>query len=143
MSTLLLASGLVDKVGKQPIKLETLMCHFAKPGGHKLRGIKVQMLVTKLDWDSERWNPGKVRRVKGMGGVVVIDLETDGKTPNIKESKNTATTPPPARQPPAQEIFMMRQYLPIRLIDIVAKFQQKARESIEVSLVVEEGVAFV
>ena len=38
---------------------------------------------------------------------------------------------------------MMRQYLPIRLIDIVAKFQQKARESIEVSLVVEEGVAFV
>ena len=77
------------------------------------------------------------------GGVVVIDLETDGKTPNIKESKNTATTPQPARQPPAQEIFMMRQYLPIRLIDIVAKFQQKARESIEVSLVVEEGVAFV
>lgn len=68
LSTLLLASGLVDKVGKQPIKLETLMCHFAKPGGHKLWGIKVQMLMTKPDWDSERWNPGKVRRVKGMGG---------------------------------------------------------------------------
>lgn len=74
---------------------------------------------------------------------MVIDLETDGKTPNIKESKNAATTPQPARKPPAQEIFMMRQYLPIRLIDIVAKFQQKARESIEVSLVVEEGVVFV
>ena len=46
LSTLLLASGLGDKVGKQPIKLETLMCHFAKPGGHKLPGIKVQMLMT-------------------------------------------------------------------------------------------------
>ena len=72
----------------------------------------------------------------------MIDPETDRMTPNIKESKNTATTLQPARQPPAQEIFMMRQYLPIRLIDIVAKFQQKARESIEVWLVVEEGMAF-
>lgn len=68
MSTLLLASGLVDKVGKQPIKLKTLVCHFAKLGGHKLPGIKVQMLVIKPDWDSERWNLGKVRRVKRMWG---------------------------------------------------------------------------
>ena len=124
LSTLLLASGLVDKVGKQPSKLETLMCQFAKLEGHKLPGIKVQMLMTKPDWDSERWNPRKVRRVMGMvgGGVVVIDPEIDRMTPNIKESKNTATTPQPARQPPAQEIFMMRQYLPIRPINIVAKY---------------------
>ena len=34
MSTTLLASGLVDKVEEQQIKLENLMCHFAKLGGH-------------------------------------------------------------------------------------------------------------
>lgn len=41
-----------------------------------------------------------------------------------------------------QETFMIRKYFLSELIDTAAKFQQKARESIEVWLVVEEGVAF-
>ena len=49
LSTTLLASGLTDKVGEQNNKLETLACHFAKLGGHKLSWIKVRVLVTKCD----------------------------------------------------------------------------------------------
>lgn len=40
MSTLLLASGLADKVGKQYKKLENLVCCFVKLGGHKMQRIK-------------------------------------------------------------------------------------------------------
>lgn len=36
----------------------------------------------------------------------------------------------PVRQLSIQETFMMRKYTPGELIDISAKFQQKARESI-------------
>lgn len=41
VSTSLLASGLADKVGEQSKKLETLVCWFAKLGGHKMLRIKV------------------------------------------------------------------------------------------------------
>lgn len=44
--------------------MEKLTHHFAKVGGHKLPQIKVQKLVTYPDGDAEKWNPGKVRRVK-------------------------------------------------------------------------------
>lgn len=36
LSTILLASGLADKLEEQVNKLETLVCHFAKLGRYKL-----------------------------------------------------------------------------------------------------------
>lgn len=51
----------------------------------------------------------------------MIDSETDEMCPpssNTKESKSTET-------------FMMREYTPAGLIDIVVKLQQKTRESIQ------------
>lgn len=57
MSTTLEAPGLADKVGAQDDKLETLVCCFAKLGRHKLPPIKVQALVTKPEWDAQKWNP--------------------------------------------------------------------------------------
>lgn len=66
---------------------------------------------------------------------MVTDSETDEMcppTPNTKESKSTtATTTQPARQPPIQEMFMKREVTPGGLTDIIAKFQQKARETIQ------------
>lgn len=49
MSATLLASELTNKVGEQDNKLETSVCHFAKPGGHKLPQIKLRILETKPD----------------------------------------------------------------------------------------------
>ena len=54
LSTILPASELADKVREQDNKLETIACHFAKLGGHKLPWIKVQALVTKPVWDTKR-----------------------------------------------------------------------------------------
>ena len=48
LSTILLFSGLTDKVEEQN-NLETLACHFSKLGGHKLPWMKIQVLVTKPD----------------------------------------------------------------------------------------------
>ena len=70
LSTTLLASGLADKVGEHDNKLQTLVCHFAKLGGHKLWWIKVQALVTKPDCDQVLVTKlrggisGKVKRIK-------------------------------------------------------------------------------
>lgn len=41
----LLASGLADKVGEHINKLESVACHFTKPGGHRLPRIVI-VLVT-------------------------------------------------------------------------------------------------
>lgn len=50
--------------------------------------------------------------------------------PNTKTSESTAAAPA-SRAAPAQEAFGMRAYTPTELIDIGAKSQQKARESIQ------------
>lgn len=52
-TTLLLELG--DMVREQDT-WETLSCHFAKLGRHQLPWIKAQVLVTKPDWDTKRWN---------------------------------------------------------------------------------------
>lgn len=52
-------------------------------------------------------------------------------TPNTKKNNSTAkTTPARGGQPPCQETFMMREYMPTELIDLSANFQQKAKEII-------------
>ena len=51
VSTTLLALGQAEKVGEQDNELETFTCHFAR-------------LVTRLNWNTWRWNPEKVRTVK-------------------------------------------------------------------------------
>ena len=52
----LLALELADKVGKQDNNLEILVCLFVKLGGHKILWIKIQVLVTKPDKDTKKWN---------------------------------------------------------------------------------------
>lgn len=64
ISTTLLASRLADKVGEQDNKLENLACYFAKVGGCKLLWRKVQVLVTKPDWDLRGGIPEKVKKLK-------------------------------------------------------------------------------
>ena len=76
LSTALLASGLGDKVGEQDNQSETLPHPLAKLGGCKLPRIKVQMLVTKPDWDTQRWNPWEGEE-SDEEDVVVIDSEMD------------------------------------------------------------------
>ena len=41
--------GAGDKVGERDNKLENLVCHFTKLGGHKMLWFKIWELVTKLD----------------------------------------------------------------------------------------------
>lgn len=57
LSTILLSLNLSDNVGKQDGKLDTLLCSFAKLGGHKLPQIKVQVFETKPEGDAKRWSP--------------------------------------------------------------------------------------
>ena len=53
LSTTVLALGLADKVAEQDNKLESLACHFANLGWCQLLQSKVQVLVTKPDWDAK------------------------------------------------------------------------------------------
>ena len=62
----------------------------------------------------------------------MIDSETDEMSGDIQpliQEKAKAHQQQP--QPPIQEMFIMREYMPAELIDIAAKFQQKARENIQ------------
>ena len=119
---------------------------FAKLGESKPLWIKIQVLVTKTDWNVKRWNPWESEEKEEKD--VVIDSETDEMLgdiqPLIKEKAKTQEQQyQRAKQPLIQEKFLMREYMPAKLIDIAAKFQQKTRESIqECSYGIQEVVAF-
>ena len=104
------------------------------------------MLVRKTDWNVKRWNPWESEEKEEKD--VVIDSETDEMLgdiqPLIKEKAKTQEQQyQRAKQPLIQEKFLMREYMPAKLIDIAAKFQQKTRESIqECSYGIQEVVAF-
>ena len=63
-------------MGEQDSKLENLAYYFAKLGGCKPLWIKVQVLMTKPDWGTKRWNLRESQESEEED-VVVIDSETD------------------------------------------------------------------
>lgn len=66
VSTTLLASGLLDKVGEQENKLEILTCHLAKLGWNKLPRINIQVLVPKPKGNAMKWGSWESEYVKRM-----------------------------------------------------------------------------
>ena len=54
---------------------------------------------------------------------------------NQRKAKAQQQLPQPVRQPPIQETFRMREYIPVVLMDVSAKFKPKVRQSIEAGLV--------
>lgn len=102
--------------------------------------------MTKIDRNVKRWNPWE--SVEKEEEDIVIDSETDEMLgaiqPLIKEkAKAQEQQSQPAEQSLIQEKFLMREYMPAELIDIAAKFQQKAREIIqEYSYGIQEVMAF-
>ena len=118
---------------------------FAKLGESKPLWIKIQVLVTKIDWNVTRWNLWESEEKEEMD--VVIDSETDemlgAMQPLIKEKAKTQEQYQTAKQPLIQEKFLMREYMSAKLIDIAAKFQQRTRESIqECNYGIQEVIAF-
>lgn len=85
-STILLASGLADKVGEQNKKLETSVCHFAKLGSYKLPGIKIWVMYQILIRTLRSRILGKVRRTKWESVVVMKQRAPCCPTPNTKEN---------------------------------------------------------
>lgn len=104
------------------------------------------MHVTKIDWNVKRWNPWE--SVEKEEEDVVIDTETDEMLGAIQslikeKAKAQEQQSQPAKQSLIQEKFLMREYMPAELIDIAAKFQQKAREIIqECSYGIQDMMAF-
>lgn len=102
--------------------------------------------MTKIDWNVKRWNPWE--SVEKEEEDVVIDTETDeilGAIQSLIKEKAKAQEQQsqPAKQSLIQERFLMREYMPAELIDIAAKFQQKAREIIqECSYGIQDMMAF-
>ena len=119
---------------------------FAKLGESKPLWIKIQVLVTKIDWNVTRWNLWESEEKEEMD--VVIDSETDemlsAMQPLIKEKAKTQEQQyQTAKQPLIREKFLMREYMPAKIIDIAAKFQQRTRESIqECNYGIQEVIAF-
>lgn len=119
-------------MGEQECKLEILLCHFAKLGGHKTPRIKIGAFMTKAYWDTKGWESDE----KEEEDVVVVDSAKDKdpcafQTFTRRKAKAQQQPPQPAGQLPLQKTVMSRECTPAELAGIAAKFQPKARKRIE------------